>query len=202
MAKKTSKEKTMKRFSMVLSLACVPVAGLAIGASPAMAQQITSLDTPVLVPALAFPQGLQDKEIARSIPGQAAVDPASLRLLGEDTNGKYSVAQAEGGTQICIIVQLRGVGSVGGSSCTTKEQFALSGVRVGVQENGGRAVVTHLLPADVDATPIKANSNLTGKFVSNLVVQPNASPGSGQVELDRLKSSAKFNYSALPLAFK
>ena len=78
----------MKRFSKVLSLACVPVAGLAIGASPAMAQQITSLDTPVLVPALAFPQGLQDKEIARSIPGQAAVDPASLRLLGEDTNGK------------------------------------------------------------------------------------------------------------------
>ena len=50
----------MKRFSKVLSLACVPVAGLAIGASPAMAQQITSLDAPVLVPALAFPQGLQD----------------------------------------------------------------------------------------------------------------------------------------------
>ena len=192
----------MKRVFRLLSLACVPLAGIAIGVSPALAQQVTTLDTSALVPALALSPSLQDLEIAKSLPTQAAVDAASVRLLGEDANAKYSVAEAEAGKQICIIVQLRGDGSVGGSSCTTKEQFALSGVRVAVQENGGHAVVTYLLPADVDATPVQVNPGLVGKYVNNLVVQPDGLSASAPVELNRLHSNVKYIFSNLPLALK
>jgi len=201
-AKIAFEERTMKRVSKLLSLACLPLAGIAIGVSPAMAQPVTTLDVSALVPALALPQGLQDLEIEKSLPAQAAVDAASVRLLGEDVNAKYSVAQAGDGKQICIIVQLRDTGSVGGSSCTTKEQFALAGVRVGLQENGGHAVVTYLLPADVDATPVKITSGLVGKYVNNLVVQSEGSNGSAPVELNRLHSDVKFNFTNLPLALK
>lgn len=192
----------MKRATKLLSLACVTLAGVAIGVSPALAQQITTLDAATLVPALASSQDLEDLEIAKSLPAQAAVDASSVRLLGEDSKAKYSVAQAEDGKQICIIVQLRGDASVGGSSCNTKEQFALSGVRVAVQENGGHSVVTYLLPADVDATPVKINSLLTGKYVNNLVVQPDGLSGSTSVELNRVHSDVKYEFSNLPLALK
>ena len=192
----------MKRVFRALSWACAPLAGVAIGVSPAMAQPVTTLATSTLVPALALPQGVQDLEIAKSLPGQAAVDAASVRLLGEDANANYSVAQAGDGKQICIIVQLRGAGAVGGSSCTTKEQFALSGVRVAVQENGGRAVVTYLLPADVDATPLKISTGLIGKHVGNLIVQSDGFGGSTSVELNRLHSDVKYKFSNLPLALK
>ncbi len=192
----------MKRFSKAISLACVPVAGIIIGVSPAMAQQVTSLDTSTLVPALALPQGLPDLEIVRSLPEQAAIDSASVRLLGEDATARYSVAQAEEGRQICIIVQLRNAGAVGGSSCTTKEQFAQSGVRVGVQENGGTSVVSYLLPGDVDAGPAGAGVGLVGRNVSNLVVQSGGSASLQPIDLDRRNSSVKYSFTELPLAFK
>lgn len=189
----------MNRISRAISFVCFPAAVAFIGVSPAMAQQVTSLDTSILVPALGSPQTPQDIGIAKSVESKAVVDPASVRLLGEDDNAKYSVAEAEAGSQICIIVQLRSADGVSGSSCTTKEQFALSGVRVGVQENGGHAVVTYLLPADVDPTPVKTGSRaLSGRYVANLVVQPGNLASMEPVELTRLNSGVKYSFSPLP----
>lgn len=192
----------MKRFSKVFSLACLPLAGVVMGVSPAMAQQVTSLDTSTLVPALALPQGAQDQEVEKDLPGKVGVDPSSVRLLGEDANAKYSVAQAEEGRLICIIVQFRSEGAIGGSSCTVKEQFAQSGVRVGVQENGGHAVVTYLLPGDVDAGPVKVGDGLIGRYVSNLVVQPAGTENVKSLELHRLNSDVMYSFAELPLAIR
>jgi hypothetical protein len=188
----------MKRLSKVIILAGVPLAAIAIAASPSMAEPITTLDTATLVPALAQPQSSSDADVARVLPEQANADHSTVRVLAQNKAGQYAVSLDKTGQQICLIVQLKNEPGVGGSSCATKEQFAQGGVSVGVQMNGGTDTVATLLPGDVDTADLKAVTaadKLTGKDASHIVAHPASARVPHQVELKRNKSNSKFVFS-------
>lgn len=196
----------MKRLSTAIVLAGLPLAAIAIGASPSMAETITTLDTATLVPALSQPQSSADAAVAHTLPEQAAADQSTVRVLAQNKTGKYAVALDKTGQQICVIIQLTNEPGVGGSSCATKQQFAQSGVSVGVQVNGGTDSMATLLPGDVDTAALKALTapdGLTGRDASHVVAHSGSARVSQQVELNRKNSNSKFIFNEpLPPVFR
>ncbi|MCB5273702.1 MULTISPECIES: hypothetical protein [unclassified Arthrobacter] len=195
----------MKRLSKAIIVASLPLAAIAIGVSPSMAETITTLDTATLVPALSQPQSSADAAVARTLPEKAAADHSTVRVLAQNKAGKYAVALDNTGQRICVIMQLTSEPGVGGSSCATKEQFAQGGVSVGVQVNGGTDSITTLLPGDVDTTALKAltaSDGLTGRDASHIIAHPASARVPQQVELKRKNSSSKFVFNEIPLAFR
>jgi hypothetical protein len=191
----------MNRFPSWAIAGGLSLAALAVGVSPSMAEPITTLDTPTLVPAVSQPQTVQDRTLAAGIPTRLSelINPATLRFLSEDNEGTYSVGIDPTGTKICVISQLKGGNSIAGASCLGREEFAKSGAKVGLLGQNGRSSTAYLLPGDVDASLL--NAGRQGR-ASQLVTQAEADKVGGKAQLNRKNSNVKFEFSAIPLAHK
>ncbi len=194
---------SMRRLSTIVIAGTLPLAALLLGVSPSLAQPIANLDNAALVPALAQPQTDIDRAVSTSLHRSLVdkLDPSTVRLLGENSQGKFIVALNSTGEEVCIISQMSDELQITGTSCARKEKFAQDGVSVGLQ--GTRlatsgSTVTYLLPLGVDAAPLKAltptaEATLKGRATTHLIVQTGS---------DRLPDKAELKRSSSPVTFK
>lgn len=178
-----------------LLVVALAACGAALGGEDAR-EPTPSMRIDELVPAFSDDQSQADMMLRGSpLISDTDVMADSVRLLGESEHAQHWVgADADG--DVCLITKLAGTSEVGAVSCTPPDSFHRHGLSLEVQAGRGEGVVSHLLPADIDASVVAQELRAQTKDAGSvrvlsetasrlIVMDPIAAGSAGEVMVHR-----------------
>ncbi|HEX7351624.1 hypothetical protein [Brachybacterium sp.] len=158
--KKLSKRNILIPGALLLAVACTAV--------PAYADGAHSTPVETLLPEFDESQSAKDLVLAEEadLGALGGIDPASVRLLGEDELGTYWLGRA-GSSEVCLVVQAPGEYEVTSSTCADIGQFSRTGLslRTGETADADNNPEAYLMPADVSSSELEPYSASGANFV-------------------------------------